>query len=78
MFVFQWNSMRVGEHVMVHDDLDAGFALSPGIVKYVETVGHSSNDVAIRVDGQTSPTHAPAATRGPHVAPRQAILVLAL
>ena len=54
MFVFQWNSMRVGEHVMVHDDLDAGFALSPGIVKYVETREHIPNDVTIRVDGETS------------------------
>jgi len=54
MFVFQWNSMRVGERVMVHDDLDAGFGLAPGIVKYVETRDHTPNDVTIRVDGETS------------------------
>ena len=54
MFVFQWNSMRVGEHVMVHDDLDAAFSRSsPGIVKYVETREHNPNDVTIRVDGET-------------------------
>ena len=55
MFVFQWNSMRIGDHVMVHDDDgDAGLALQPGIVKYVETREHGQNDVTIQLDDHAS------------------------
>jgi len=51
MFVFQWNSMRVGDRVMVHDDHDDGLALRPGMVKYVETREQGPNDVTIQLDG---------------------------
>jgi hypothetical protein len=54
MFVFQWNSMRIGDHVMVHDDDDAGLALRPGIVKYVETREQGQNDVTIQLDDHAS------------------------
>jgi len=54
MFVFQWNSMRVGDRVMVHDDHDADLALSPGVVQYVETPEQGANDVTIRLDGDPS------------------------
>jgi hypothetical protein len=50
MLRFQWNSLRTGEHVMVHDDLDPGLALREGVVKLVETRPWDTNDVAIRVD----------------------------
>ena len=54
MFVFQWSSMRIGDHVMVHDDGDAGLALQPGIVKYVETRKQGQNDVTIQLDDHAS------------------------
>ena len=54
MFEFQWNALRVGDRVAVHDDLDDGFELTEGIVHMVETRMHAANDVAIRSDsGET-------------------------
>ena len=50
MLRFQWNSLRTGEHVMVHDDLDPGLALREGVVRLVETRPWDTNDVAIRID----------------------------
>ena len=37
MFEFQWNALRVGDRVAVHDDLDDGFELAEGVVHIVET-----------------------------------------
>ena len=54
MLVFQWNSMRVGDRVMVHDDHDAGLALRPGIVMYVQTREQGANEVTIRLEGDVS------------------------
>ena len=50
MFEFQWNALRAGDRVAVHDDLDAGFELSHGVVHIVESRSHTVNDVAIRLD----------------------------
>jgi hypothetical protein len=30
MLGFEWNSLRTGDHVMVHDDLDPGLELHQG------------------------------------------------
>ena len=54
MLVFEWNSMRVGDRVMVHDDHDAGLALQPGTVRFVQTREQSANEVTIRLDGDPS------------------------
>jgi hypothetical protein len=54
MFIFQWNALRVGDRVMVHDDLDAGLTLHGGIVQQVDTRPHGANGVGIRLDGADS------------------------
>jgi hypothetical protein len=50
VFEFQWNALRIGDRVAVHDDLDAGCQLSEGVVRIVGTRSHAVNDVAIRLD----------------------------
>jgi hypothetical protein len=50
VFEFQWNALKIGDRVAVHDDLDAGFQLSAGVVQIVGTPSHAVNDVAIRLD----------------------------
>ena len=50
MLKFQWDSLRTGDAVMVHDDLDPCLALHTGIVTMVETGRWYTNDVAIRID----------------------------
>jgi hypothetical protein len=58
VFEFQWNALRVGDRVAVHDDLDARFELSEGVVHIVGTRSHAVNDVAIRLDnGETATQH---------------------
>ena len=58
MFEFQWNALRAGDRVAVHDDLDAGFGLSEGVVLIVETRSRAANDLAIRLsNGQTAIQH---------------------
>lgn len=49
MRIFEWNSLRVGDHVLVHDDLDPALQLSDGVVTVVETRQRLANDVGIRV-----------------------------
>jgi hypothetical protein len=48
MLRFQWNALRVGNKVLMHDPLDVGMRLLPGVVTIVDTVS-GSNDIAIRV-----------------------------
>ena len=59
MFEFQWNALRTGDRVAVHDDLNAGFELSHGIVHIVETRSHAVNDVAIRLDNPAAAVQHP-------------------
>lgn len=49
MLRFQWNALRPGDHVLVHDDTVASLPLAEGVVVLVQT-GHGANDVGIRVD----------------------------
>jgi hypothetical protein len=49
MLVFQWNALRVGDHVLVHDDGATAFGLHGGVVAIVQTYPHEPNDVAIRL-----------------------------
>jgi hypothetical protein len=44
----EWNSLRVGDRVLVHDASEADMALRPGTVAMVETAS-GANDVGIRV-----------------------------
>jgi hypothetical protein len=50
MLSFQWNSLRTGDRVLVHDDQDPGLALHEGIVELVETGRWYTNDVVIQID----------------------------
>jgi hypothetical protein len=49
MLGFQWNALRTGDHVLVHDDLTAGFDLGEGIVTLIDTRAGQANDIAIRL-----------------------------
>lgn len=56
MLKFQWNALRCGDPVFVHDTADADYALLHGEVAIVDTVVGSTNDLAVRV--QTPASHA--------------------
>jgi hypothetical protein len=45
---FEWNALRVGNKVLMHDPRDKGMRLLHGVVAIVDTVA-GSNDLAIRV-----------------------------
>jgi hypothetical protein len=52
MWKFEWNALRPGDRVVVHDDDDSGLGLDEGVVEIVETrVG--GNDVAVRLAGSS-------------------------
>jgi hypothetical protein len=59
MFEFQWNGLRVGDRVAVHNDRDDGFELTEGIVHIIEAHPHETNVVAIRVDDGETPVQHP-------------------
>jgi hypothetical protein len=45
----EWNALHVGDHVLVHDQTDAGLALLPGIVAIIDT-GTGSNDIGVKIE----------------------------
>jgi hypothetical protein len=47
MLKFQWNALRPGDHVLVHDVDDPKLALRAGVVALIET-RQTGPDVAIR------------------------------
>jgi hypothetical protein len=47
MLKFQWNALRRGDHVLVHDIDDPKLALRAGVVTLIDTQ-RSGRDVAIR------------------------------
>ena len=54
MLRFQWDSLRRGDHVLVHDAARADLGLRPGDVMLVDT-RPSGHDVAVRfTDGPDS------------------------
>jgi hypothetical protein len=55
MLKFEWNALRVGNKVLMHDPSDKGMRLLHGVVAIVDTVA-GSNDLAIRVtpEGEAS------------------------
>jgi hypothetical protein len=48
MVKLEWNALRVGDKVVVHDSSDPAMQLVPGTVALVETA-RRSNEVGIRV-----------------------------
>jgi hypothetical protein len=48
MLKFQWNALRRGDRVLVHDPGDVRLALRAGVVAFVDVNG-SGHDVAIRL-----------------------------
>jgi hypothetical protein len=48
MLRFQWNALRRGDQVIVHDDASAGSPLREGVVEMVQTKA-DNNDVGVRV-----------------------------
>lgn len=55
MLGFEWNALKPGDRVLVHDDRDPGLALHPGVVHLVQTRAGALNDVAIRL-ARTGPS----------------------
>ncbi len=49
MMRLEWNALRVGDRVLVHDAVDPERHLLPGTVAVVETTAGASNDVGVRV-----------------------------
>jgi hypothetical protein len=54
MLLFEWNALRVGERVAVHDDASPDLELREGTVRLIQTRAGSSNEVAIRLDAGSS------------------------
>jgi hypothetical protein len=54
MLLFQWNALRVGDLVDVHDDKSVGFDIHRGAVSIVQTRGYEANDVAVVAGGTGS------------------------
>ncbi len=55
MIRVEWNALRVGQHVLVHDETDASWALVQGCVTMVQDAP-GSNDVAIRIPSARGPS----------------------
>ena len=47
---FQWNSLRTGDRVLVHDDHAPGLDTHEGVVAIVEARRGGTNDVGIRIE----------------------------
>lgn len=60
MITLQWNALRTGDHVFVHDSSHDDMRLLPGVVAMVDT-GDGSNDVGIRV----MPVNGPSSVQRP-------------
>jgi len=54
MLLFQWNALRKGDRVIVHDDLDPLFELRTGTVEIVQTQQPGANEIAVRLDDPVS------------------------
>ena len=51
----QWNALRIGHHVLVHDETKPGLPLVPGRVTMVHAAS-GSNDVAIKIRSTRGPS----------------------
>jgi hypothetical protein len=59
MLEFQWNALRVGDRVSVHDDRDADLASHDAIVTLVQTRRSGENDVGMRRTDRPSTVERP-------------------
>lgn len=50
MLLFEWNALRVGDRVLVHDDSTLGLDLREATVRLVQTHAGAASDVGIRLD----------------------------
>ena len=50
MLAFQWNALRVGDRVVVHDDDDPHFGLHDAVVGRVQTRPSAPSEIAVRFD----------------------------
>ena len=50
MLPFQWNALRTGDRVLVHDDQALDAPAQDGAVSIVQAHRGSDNDIAIRID----------------------------
>jgi hypothetical protein len=48
MLVLEWNALREGDHVLVHDDTSRGFTLHEAVVV---VAGRGRNGIAVRTIG---------------------------
>jgi hypothetical protein len=55
MLQFQWNALRRGDHVLVHDAGDADLGLTAGVVTLVD-VHPTGHDVSVRLMAGTAST----------------------
>lgn len=53
MLVFQWNALKPGDRVAVHDDAAPDLALREGTVAFVRTRPGAPNEIAIRGSAPT-------------------------
>lgn len=54
MLLFQWNALRAGDRVMVHDDREPGLELHEGAVRLIQTRQPGANEIYIRLDDPAS------------------------
>lgn len=50
MLLFQWNALRAGDRVAVHDDHDPELGLHEGAVRLVQTRQPGANEIGVRLD----------------------------
>ncbi len=56
MVRLEWNALRVGDHVLVHDPDDRDMRLVPGVVALVDTM-RGTNDIGVRIASNDGSSH---------------------
>ena len=59
MLRMQWNALRVGDQVLVHNDDDLVAPLAEGTIRILQSRPAGWNDLAIRLTGTTGPVIRP-------------------
>ena len=59
MLRMEWNALRVGDHVLVHDDADLAAPPAEGTIRILQSRPAAWNDLAIRLTGSTGPVTRP-------------------
>jgi hypothetical protein len=59
MLRMEWNALRVGDHVAVHDDDDLVAPLAEGTIRVLQSRPAGWNDLAIHLAGSTGPVIRP-------------------